>query len=485
MSQYFSFNKSYINGKWVEGETDRIFHNLNPFDDTTVADIAVASKAQVESAFEAANEAQKEWAKDAELRRSVIEKVIAYFKDNQQEIVDVLVAESGSSELKSNVEVDFTVADLEESLKMIDQIGKPHTVESSIPDKVNKVYRLPLGVISSISPFNFPLYLSMRTIAPALALGNAVVHKADIQTGLSGGSVIAKAFEEAGVPAGIFNSILTKTSEIGDTMITNPYTKLISFTGSTGVGKHIGQVAGGLLKHTALELGGNNPFVVLKDADVDQAVKAAIMGKYLHQGQICMSINRIIVHEDVYEEFANKFVEHTKQIPYGNPKDSSTIIGPLINPGEMDKALDIIEKSKEAGHELLLEGKQEGNVLTPFIFGNVKNDSNLAQTELFSPIVSLIKASSDEEAIEIANDTEYGLSSAVFTGDLVLGEEFAVQIEAGMTHVNDQTVNTLPNTPFGGMKGSGMGRFGNPWIVDEFTQAKWVSVQEKPMNYPF
>src|SRR5699024_3933249 len=141
-------------------------------------------------------------------------------------------------------------------------------------------------------------------------------------------------------------------------------------------------------------------------------------------------------------------VEHTKQIPYGNPKDSSTIIGPLINPGEMDKALDIIEKSKEAGHELLLEGKQEGNVLTPFIFGNVKNDSNLAQTELFSPIVSLIKASSDEEAIEIANDTEYGLSSAVFTGDLVLGEEFAVQIEAGMTHVNDQTVNTLPNTPF-------------------------------------
>src|SRR5699024_6835968 len=158
MSQYFSFNKSYINGKWVEGETDRIFHNLNPFDDTTVADIAVASKAQVESAFEAANEAQKEWAKDAELRRSVIEKVIAYFKDNQQEIVDVLVAESGSSELKSNVEVDFTVADLEESLKMIDQIGKPHTVESSIPDKVNKVYRLPLGVISSISPFNFPLY---------------------------------------------------------------------------------------------------------------------------------------------------------------------------------------------------------------------------------------------------------------------------------------------------------------------------------------
>ncbi|MCM3567062.1 aldehyde dehydrogenase family protein [Neobacillus mesonae] len=485
MTQYFSLTKSYMNGEWVEGETGRTYNDLNPFDDSVAAKISIASKAQLESAFEAANKAQKEWAKDPGLRKSVIEKVIAYFKEHQQEIVEVLVTESGSSVLKSNVEVSFSIADLEESLKMIDQVGKSATVDSVIPGKVNKVYRLPLGVISSISPFNFPLYLSMRTIAPALALGNAVVHKADIQTGISGGSIIAKAFEEAGVPAGVFNSILTDISEIGDTMITNPYSKLISFTGSTGVGKHIGEAAGGLLKRTALELGGNNPFVVLKDADVDQAVKAAIMGKYLHQGQICMSINRIIVHEDLYDEFARKFVEQAKQIPYGNPKDPSTVIGPLINHVQMDKALSYIGKAKEAGNELLLEGKREGNVLTPYIFGNVKNNSSLAQTELFSPVVSLIKAPSDQEAIEMANDTSYGLSSAVFTSDLARGEEAAVQIEAGMTHVNDQTVNCLSNTPFGGMKGSGIGRFGNPWIVDEFTQAKWVSVQEKPMDYPF
>ncbi|WP_462410523.1 aldehyde dehydrogenase family protein [Neobacillus sp. Marseille-QA0830] len=485
MTQYLSLTKSYINGEWVEGETGRVYNDLNPFDDTVIAGIKIASKAQLESAFEAANKAQKEWAKNPELRRSVIEKVIAYFKEHQQEIVDVLVAESGSSVLKSSVEVAFSIADLEESLKMINQVNKVTTVDSVIPGKVNKVYRLPLGVISSISPFNFPLYLSMRTIAPALALGNAVVHKADIQTGISGGSVIAKAFEEAGIPAGVFNSILTDIPEIGDTMITNLHSKLISFTGSTGVGKHIGGVAGGLLKRTALELGGNNPFVVLKDADIDQAVNAAIMGKYLHQGQICMSINRIIVHEDLYDEFARKFVERAKQVPYGNPKDPSTVIGPLINHVQMDKALSYIEKAKEAGHELLLEGKREGNVLTPFIFGDVKNDSDLAQTELFSPVVSLIKASSDEEAIELANDTVYGLSSAVFTSDLERGEEVAVQIEAGMTHVNDQTVNCLSNTPFGGMKGSGIGRFGNPWIVDEMTQAKWVSVQENDMKYPF
>ncbi|MGX9133267.1 aldehyde dehydrogenase family protein [Rummeliibacillus sp. JY-2-4R] len=477
--------KSYINGEWVEGATGRTYNDVNPFDDSTFATVSIASKAQLASAFELANNAQKEWAKDAELRKSVLEKAIAFFKENQQEIVDILVAESGSSVLKSSVEVSFTIADMEESLKMIDQVGKVTTVSSVIPDKVNKVYRLPLGVISSISPFNFPLYLSMRTIAPALALGNTVVHKADIQTGLSGGSVIAKAFEEAGIPAGVFNSILTDVPEIGDEMITNQHSKFISFTGSTGVGKHIGEVAGGLLKRVALELGGNNPFVVLKDADVDQAVKSAIMGKYLHQGQICMSINRIIVHEDLYDEFVSKFVEHAKSLPYGDPKDPSTVIGPLINHVQLDKAIAYINKAKEAGHELLLEGKREGNVLTPYIFGNVDADSKLAQTELFSPVVSFIKASSDEEAIQIANNTEYGLSSAVFTSDLEQGEKAAVQIEAGMTHVNDQTVNCLSNTPFGGMKGSGIGRFGNPWIVDEFTQAKWVSVQVKPMDYPF
>ncbi len=485
MNKYFELTKSYINGEWIEGNAGRIYKDLNPFDDTVLASIPITSKAQLETAFEAANTAQIEWAKNPELRKSVIEKVIVYFKENQQDIVDVLVAESGSSVLKSNVEIAFVIADLEETLKMVDKVGTVKTVETDTPDKVNKVYRLPLGVISSISPFNFPLFLAMRTIASALALGNTVVHKADIQTGISGGSVIAKAFEEAGVPAGVFNSILTNTSEIGDGMITNPNAKLVSFTGSTGAGKHIGQVAGGLLKPAALELGGNNPFVVLKDADVDQAVNAAIMGKYLHQGQICMSINRIIINENLYEEFASKFIERAKQIPYGNPKDPATVIGPLINQNQIELALSNIENAKEAGHELLLEGKREGNVITPFIFGNVKNDSKLAQTELFSPIVSLIKASSDEEAIRIANDTEYGLVASVFTSDLTRGEEIAVQIEAGMVHVNDQPVNALPDTPFGGMKGSGIGRLGNPWIIDEFTQVKWVSVQVEPMKYPF
>lgn len=379
----------------------------------------------------------------------------------------------------------LTLEVLEEALNYAGAIHEVKEVPSAIEGKVNKIYRLPLGVISSISPFNFPMNLSMRTIAPAIALGNSVVHKPDIQVGLVGGSIIAKAFEYAGLPKGVFNMILTDIPEIGDEMLTNPIPRLISFTGSTAVGRHIGEIAGRNLKRVALELGGNSPFVVLSDADVDQAVNAAVFGKFIHQGQICMIVNRFIVHKDHYDEFVEKFVSRAKSLPYGNPSDPNTVIGPLINETQLKKALSYIEEAKKEGATLVLEGKREGNVLTPFVFTNVKNSSKLAQTEVFAPIATIIKAESDEEAIEMANDTEYGLSSSIFTSDLNRGEQLALSIDSGMTHINDQTVNDAPNIPFGGNKGSGLGRFGNPWVVDEFTVTKWVSVQEKERQFPF
>jgi aldehyde dehydrogenase (NAD+) len=234
-----------------------------------------------------------------------------------------------------------------------------------------------------------------------------------------------------------------------------------------------------------LELGGNSPFVVLADADVDHAVDAAIFGKFIHQGQICMIINRIIVHESKYNEFVEKFVERTKSLPYGDPRDPRTVIGPLINEKQMEKALRMIEEAKREGITMALEGKRIGNILTPYVFIDVDPSSKLAQTELFAPIATIIKAKTDEEAIAIANNTEYGLSSAIFTSDLTKGRELALQIDSGMTHINDQTVNDAPNIPFGGNKASGLGRFGNPWVVEEFTVTKWVSVQTKKRTYPF
>ncbi len=478
-------SKSFINGEWVEGKSDQTYDILNPFDRSVITTVKLATKSQVEETFEIARNAQREWATSTvEQRREVLQKAADFLKNNRDEIVEILNLETGGSILKSNIELHLALELIEESIKYADEIYKVKEIPGSA-EKLNHIYRLPLGVISSISPFNFPLNLSMRAIVPAIALGNSVVHKPDIQVGLSGGSIIAKAFEHAGLPKGVLNVVLTDINEIGDAMLTNKHAKLISFTGSSAVGRHIGGIAGQQLKRVALELGGNSPFVVLSDADVDQAVNAAIFGKFIHQGQICMIINRMIVHQDVYDEFVEKFVARAKAVPYGDQRDPKTIIGPLINERQLEKAISYIEDAKKDGATLVLEGQRIGNVLTPYVFTDVNRSSKLAQTELFAPIATIIKAETDEEAIEIANETEYGLSSAIFTSDLARGEELALQIDSGMTHLNDQTVNDSPNIPFGGNKASGLGRFGNPWVVEEFTITKWVSVQTKDRQYPF
>lgn len=480
-----SLNKNFINGEWTEGKSKKTYEILNPYDRSIITTVQLASKEQLEEAFTFAEQAQKLWAKSTvEERREVLYKTMEYLRNNQEEIVKTIGRETGGTVLKSNIEFHLTIEILEEAIKYADEIGKIREVPGS-EGKLNHIHRLPLGVIASISPFNFPMNLSMRNIAPAIALGNSVVHKPDIQVGLSGGSIIAKAFEYAGLPNGVLNVVLTDIEEIGDSMLSNPIPKLISFTGSSAVGRHIGGIAGQNLKRVALELGGNSPFVVLSDADVDQAVDAAIFGKFIHQGQICMIINRIIVHKDRYDEFTAKFIERAKKLTYGDPLDPNTIIGPLVNERQMEKALRYIEDAKADGAKLALEGKRVGNILTPFVFINVKNSSTLAQTELFAPIATLIKAETDDEAIAYANDTEYGLSSAIFTSDLKRGEDLALQIDSGMTHINDQTVNDAANIPFGGNKASGLGRFGNPWVVEEFTVTKWVSIQTVNRQYPF
>lgn len=486
MSVFQKYNKSFINGEWTEGLSTRKVDILNPYNDSVLSTVSLANAEQVADTFEVAKEAQKEWAKSTpETRSEVMKKAAIYLRENRDELIHVMSQETGGTLIKSNVELDLTLEVLDAAPNFTDQIYTVQEAPSGIPGKTNRIYRLPLGVISSISPFNFPMNLSMRTIAPAIALGNTVVHKPGIQVGFTGGAIIAAAFEYAGLPKGVFNMILTDSKEIGDDMLTNPIPKLISFTGSTNVGRHIGKIAGENLKRVALELGGNNPFVVLSDADVDRAVDAAIFGKYIHQGQICMSINRIIVHKDLYEEFIGKFVDRAKQLPYGDQLDPKTVIGPLINERQAEKVLGLIEEAKGAGNKLALEGKKVGNVLTPFIFRDVKSTDKIAQEEMFSPVVSIIKAETDDEAIEIANETEYGLTSAIFTTDLEKGEQFALQIDSGMTHVNDQTVNDAPNIPFGGNKASGLGRFGNPYMLDEFTTTKWISIQTKYREFPF
>jgi aldehyde dehydrogenase (NAD+) len=276
-------------------------------------------------------------------------------------------------------------------------------------------------------------------------------------------------------------------SAIGDDFVAHSIPSLISFTGSTPVGKNIGKIATGgrHLKKVALELGGNCPFVVLDDADIEQAVKAAVFGKFLHQGQICMAINRIIVDQRVYDRFVEGFVAHVSKLTVGDPSAMETAIGPIINKSQLEGLQQTIAKAKEQGAKVLLEGEIHGQMVSPHVFGDVTPDMQLSSDEIFGPVVGIQKARDEQHALELANGTEFGLSSAVFSGDLYRGLEFARKIRAGMTHVNDMPVNDEAHMPFGGEKNSGLGRFNGDWAIEEFSTVQWVSVQTTPRQYPF
>jgi len=478
-------NRQYINGVWKEGSLSKTYNIEDPYDNSVIAAVQLAGTGDIDEAYTAAKAAQKKWAQTpAEERAALIERVLALLDQNKDELVRLIIRETGSSFLKASIEVQLTLGLLQE-VKTYPSRMEPITAPSFIPGKENRVYREPVGVVSVISPFNFPFYLSMRSIAPAIATGNALVHKPDIQVALSGGGSIAKLFELAGLPPGVLNVVMTDIADIGDYFVEHPIPRIISFTGSTAVGRHIAALAAKHLKRVALELGGNSPFIVLEDADVDQAVNAAVFGKFLHQGQICMIINRFLIHRSLYDAFVEKFTERAKQVPYGDPKDPKTIIGPIINEKQMQKVLTAIENAKREGARLVLEGKRIGNVITPFVFADVRNDMTAAQTEIFGPVALMIPFDSDEEAIEMANRTEYGLSAAIFTKDTEKAVRYARMIESGACHINDQTVNDEPHMPFGGEKCSGIGRYGGEWGLHEFTTVKWITVQKEQREYPF
>ncbi|MCY9140431.1 aldehyde dehydrogenase family protein [Peribacillus frigoritolerans] len=478
--------KSYIGGQWVDGQSGRVFQNQDPYEGTTLAEIPLANQTQIKLAFEEARTAQKKWAKTTpEERREVLTKALNYLQEHKDEIIQLIVCETGGTYLKAEIEFSFGIGDINEAIKMVDEIYKPKEYSSITPNKVNRVYRLPLGVITSITPYNFPFNMATRTIFPAIALGNSVVHKPSIQVGMVGGQIFAKAFEAAGLPEGVFNSILTDSKEGGDEFFTNPNTSFVSFTGSTAVGEHIEKVTAGSFIPKALELGGNNPLVILGDANVDYAVDMAIFGKFMHNGQICAITNRIIIHEDLYDQFVSKYVERVKGLAVGDPKDPATVIGPVINEKQANKIMSIVDEAKADGIKLAVEGGRNGNVISPFVFIDVANDSKLARTEIFGPVAMVIRAKDDDDAIKLANDIEFGLSSAIITSDLQRGERLALEIESGTSHVNDIPAVLESNVPFGGVKKSGTGRFGTDWIIEEFTTTKWVSVQKEAMQYPF
>lgn len=484
---YQDFHLQYIAGEWQSGQDDSVNTNTNPYNGDTLVEIQQATSKQLDEAYQAADIAQKEWAQSTPAQRAaVLYKVVSIFDQRKEEIVDWLIKESGSTRIKAMVEFSSARAITLEAASFPSRVHG-EIRPSNTAGKENFIYREPLGVVAVISPWNFPLHLTQRSIAPALALGNAVVLKPASDTPITGGLLLAKIFEEAGLPKGLLNVVVGAGSEIGDAIVTHDIPSFVSFTGSTSVGKHIGELASGgdYIKQVALELGGNSPFVVLKDADIEQAVKAAAFGKFLHQGQICIAINRVIVEDAIYDEFVERFLAHVKTLNVGDPSKQDTAVGPIINEKQVKSLKDKIAKAQEEGATMLLSGEIKGQVVPPHIFTEVTREMDLSCNEVFGPLVGIIRAKDEEDALSIANDSMYGLSSAVFTTDMQKGLRFARGIRAGMTHINDISVNDESNVPFGGEKNSGIGRFNGEWVLEEFTRTHWISMQHKPRDYAF
>ncbi|AOM01547.1 MULTISPECIES: aldehyde dehydrogenase family protein [Cobetia] len=484
---YQNLEQLPLAGEWRNGRAGRTLEVVDPFDQSSLLSIPMANAEDLDASYRRARDVQPDWAlTPASERAGVMQKVVELMDERREELLGWLIRESGSTRLKAQAELAAARAITLESAAMANRVAGM-VMEAQVPGKESRVFRKPLGVIGIISPWNFPLHLTQRSLAPALALGNSVVIKPASDTPLTGGLLLARLFEEAGLPAGVLSVVVGAGSEIGDAFVDHEVPRLISFTGSTQVGKGIGSraVGGDHLKQVALELGGNSPFVVLDDANIEQAVDAALVGKFLHQGQICMAINRIIVDASVHDAFVDRFVARARELKVGNPAQDDTVIGPIINAKQRDGLLEMIETAKGEGAKVMLEGEAQGQLVPPHVFTDVTNDMSLAQNEIFGPVVGIQKARDEAHALELANGTEYGLSASVFTADIARGERFARQVEAGMVHVNDMPVNDDPRAPFGGEKNSGLGRFNGDWVLEEFTTDQWVSLQVEPRQYPF
>jgi acyl-CoA reductase-like NAD-dependent aldehyde dehydrogenase len=477
--------QQYIGGRWRPGSSEKILVDRNPFTGHTLAEIRIATREDIDEAYRSAADTQLSWREaNAYLKRTVFERAARIVGDRAGEISELITAEVGGTALKAAFEIASVIDTLKEAATLpLRMEGRIYP--SAVADTENFVYREPVGVVGVISPFNFPFFLSVKSVAPALATGNAVVVKPHEETPITGGTLVASIFEEAWLPAGLLNVTVTEIPVIGDHFLEHPIPRVIAFTGSTAIGRHVGEVAARNMKKSILELGGNSAFIVCDDADLDYAVDAAVFSRFTHQGQICMSANRILVHSSVASEFRDRFCRKVSALTTGDPAAAGTVIGPLINARQVAALEKKVDDAVAAGATVLVRGETVGNVLSPVVLGNVDRGSAIAHDELFGPVVLLMEFGNDQEAIDIANDTDFGLSGAVHTRDISRGVRIARHIQTGMVHVNDATHGDEPIVPYGGEKQSGIGRLNGQSSIDELTTLKWISVNHGRRNHPY
>jgi len=477
------WEKKYFDGAWKDAPT-----TIPVREPATGGSLGTAGGGTAELAVqltEQAAKAQPAWAAvPAEQRAAILRKAASIIENHAEEITEWIIRETGGVGPKAGYEIAIATGELYHSAAItIEPIGQ--ILPPTNPDRMSMAIRVPVGVVAVITPWNVPLVLAMRSVAPALALGNAVVLKPDHQTPVSGGYVLARVFELAGLPAGVF-SVIPGGPEVGEALVTAPAVRLVTFTGSSTVGRKVGEMAGRGLKKVALELGGNSPMIILDDADLDAAASCGAWGSFLHQGQVCMATSRHIVHKKVAEQYLKKLAEHAAALPVGDPFREHVAIGPLISQKQLDRVSGIVSDSIKAGARMVTGGPGTGLFYKPTVLGDVTPGIRAYDEEIFGPVAPVTIAEDDDHAIELANGTGYGLSAAVQTGSVDRGMRIAKRIHSGMVHINDQTIADHPGIPMGGRGASGNGsRFGSTTNLEEFTEWQWITVSSTPARYPF
>jgi vanillin dehydrogenase len=441
----------FIDSQWVSSSRNVTAESLNPADGQIFARTQQAGAAEVERAIGAAHRAFAAWGSSlASEREKLLLKTCDVIERRTPEIRDMLIDECGSVFNKALWEIDYVTDCLRSAAGDVRHV-MGETMPVTQAGQLSMSVRRPLGVVAGIAPFNSPFLLSMKKIAFALAAGNTFVLKPSEETPISG-ALIADLFDEAGLPPGVLNVVPGIPAEVGSLLISDPRVRLITFTGSTRTGRHLAAEAAKHLKKFTLEMGGKSPLIVLKDADLDYAVNAAAFGAYLHQGQVCMANSKIMVEAPIFNEFRERFVAKAKSIPVGHPRESTSVIGPLIRESQCLFVSGQIAEAKSKGAEVLTGGSYKDRYFEPTILTGVTPEMRIYHEESFGPVVSLIRVEDAEEALRIANDTDYGLSAAVITNDLQKAVDLSLRLESGMVHINDCTISDEPHVPFGGVK---------------------------------
>lgn len=467
----------FINGEWIEAKEYRPLYS--PYNNELIADIAMAGIEDIDWAIDAAEKARPVIAKmPAHQRASILEKFVELMTKNEEECVRLLALEAAKPWTTAKGEVARTIMTYKfaaEEARRIHGEVIPLDAAPGGEDRLSFTIRQPIGVVGAITPFNFPLNLVAHKVGPAIAAGNTVVLKPASQTPLTS-LYIAELFKEAGLPDGVLNVVTGSGSLIGERLIQDDRIKAITFTGSPSVGIGIRNKAG--LKRVTLELGSNSALVVDKGVDIDAVISRAVTGAFSFAGQVCISLQRTYVHEDIYDEFVEKFIAKTKSLKLGDPFDPATDVSALISRKDVDRAEQWIEEARQSGAVVATGGKSEGNILQPTVLLNVKAEEKVCCQEVFAPIVIINKISSVDEAISNVNNSRYGLQAGIYTNDIFTALKAADVLEAGGVMINDIPTFRVDHMPYGGVKESGVGREGIKYAIEEMTEMKLVSFKK-------